>query len=95
MVKKILFLFFVLLASTLNAQDVAISGTVTDANDEPLVGVNVMIKGTTTGTITDLDGTFSVNGKRGDTVVFTYIGMVTQEIVFQGTPLRNCFDFTR
>ena len=88
MVKKILFLFFVLLASTLNAQDVAISGTVTDANDEPLVGVNVMIKGTTTGTITDLDGTFSVNGKRGDTVVFTYIGMVTQEIVFQGTPLR-------
>ncbi len=86
--KKILFLFLIVFASTLSAQNVAIKGTVTDANGEPLVGVNVVVKGTTVGAITDLDGAFSVNGKKGDVVVFTYIGMVTQEVTFQGTPLR-------
>jgi len=88
MVKKILFLFLIVFASTLSAQNVAIKGKVTDANGEPLVGVNVVVKGTTVGAITDLDGAFSVNGKKGDVVVFTYIGMVTQEVTFQGTPLR-------
>lgn len=58
MVKKILFLFLILFASSLGAQNVAITGTVTDANGEPLIGVNVVIKGTSTGAITDLDGTF-------------------------------------
>lgn len=88
MVKKILFLFLILFASSLGAQNVAITGTVTDANGEPLIGVNVVIKGTSTGAITDLDGAFSVNGKQGDIMVFTYIGMETKEVPFQGTPLR-------
>ena len=88
MVKKILFLFLIVFASALSAQNVAITGTVTDANGEPLIGVNVVVKGTTTGAITDLDGAFSVNGKKGDVVVFTYIGMTSQEVTFQGTPLR-------
>ena len=88
MVKKILFLFLIVFASALSAQNVAITGTVTDANGEPLIGVNVVVKGTTTGAITDLDGAFSKNGKKGDVVVFTYIGMTSQEVTFQGTPLR-------
>ena len=56
MIKKILFLFFVVFAATAYSQDVTITGTVTDANSEPLVGVNVLVKGTTTGAITDIDG---------------------------------------
>ena len=59
MIKKILFLFFVVFAATAYSQDVTITGTVTDANSEPLVGVNVLVKGTTTGAITDIDGNFS------------------------------------
>lgn len=47
MIKKILFLFFVVFAATAYSQDVTITGTVTDANSEPLVGVNVLVKGTT------------------------------------------------
>ncbi len=65
----------------------AATGTVTDANNEPLIGVSVMIKGTQNGGITDLDGNFSVNAKAGDVLVFSYIGMQTQEITYQGTPL--------
>ena len=81
MIKKILFLFFVVFAATAYSQDVTITGTVTDANSEPLVGVNVLVKGTTTGAITDIDGNFSVSGKKGSTLVFSYIGMLTQEVV--------------
>lgn len=88
MIKKILFLFFVVFAATAYSQDVTIMGTVTDANSEPLVGVNVLVKGTTTGAITDIDGNFSVSGKKGSTLVFSYIGMLTQEVVYKGTALR-------
>lgn len=88
MIKKILFLFFVVFAATAYSQDVTITGTVTDANSEPLVGVNVLVKGTTTGAITDIDGNFSVSGKKGSTLVFSYIGMLTQEVVYKGIALR-------
>ena len=88
MIKKILFLFFVVFAATAYSQDVTITGTVTDANSEPLVGVNVLVKGTTTGAITDIDGNFSVSGKKGSTLVFSYIGMLTQAVVYKGTALR-------
>ena len=88
MIKKILFLFFVVFAATAYSQDVTITGTVTDANSEPLVGVNVLVKGTTTGAITDIDGNFSVSGKKGSTLVYSYIGMLTQEVVYKGTALR-------
>lgn len=88
MIKKILFLFFVVFSATAYSQDVTITGTVTDANSEPLVGVNVLVKGTTTGAITDIDGNFSVSGKKGSTLVFSYIGMLTQEVVYKGTALR-------
>ena len=88
MIKKILYLFFVVFAATAYSQDVTITGTVTDANSEPLVGVNVLVKGTTTGAITDIDGNFSVSGKKGSTLVFSYIGMLTQEVVYKGTALR-------
>lgn len=88
MIKKILFLFLVVFAATAYAQDVAITGTVTDVNNEPLTGVNVVVKGTATGAITDIDGNFSVSGKRGSTLVFSYIGMITQEVVFKGTAMH-------
>ena len=88
MIKKILFLFFVVFAATAYSQEVTITGTVTDANSEPLVGVNVLVKGTTIGAITDIDGNFSVSGKKGSTLVFSYIGMLTQEVVYKGTALR-------
>lgn len=58
-----------------------VTGTVTDANGAPLVGVTVMIKGTSTGTITDEYGNYTVTGVPEDGVlVFSFVGMKTQEI---------------
>jgi iron complex outermembrane receptor protein len=62
-----------------------VSGTVTDqANAMPLPGVNVLVKGTTTGTSTDFDGNYTLNANNGDTIVFSYLGFVTQEVVYNG-----------
>ena len=88
MIKKLLFLFLVIFAATGWAQEVNITGTVIDANKEPLMGVNVVLKGTTKGVITDLEGNFSLKGKKGNTLVFSYIGMTSQEVLFKGTPLN-------
>ncbi len=59
----------------------AVSGKVTDEAGEPLVGVNVLVKGTTTGTMTDLDGNYSLpNVKQGVILVFSSIGYTSQEV---------------
>ena len=70
------------------AQDLTVKGKVTDTTGETVIGANVTVKGTTNGIITDIDGNFSVSGKKGSTLVFSYIGMLTQEVVYKGTALR-------
>lgn len=60
------------------AQSGVTYGTVTDENGEPLVGVTVLEQGTTHGTTTDLDGKYRIEGKIGNTLVFSYVGMVAQ-----------------
>ena len=63
------------------AQGKTVTGTVTDGTGEPLIGVSVQVKGTSTGAITDLDGKFSISGvNSGSTLVVSYIGYSTQEI---------------
>lgn len=88
MIKKILFLFLAVFSVTVYAQNVTITGTVTDVNQEPLIGVNVVVKGSATGAITDFDGNFSLSGEKGSTLIFSYIGMLTQEVVYKGSPIR-------
>ena len=62
---------------TLNAQ---VTGTVTDgANGEPLIGASVTVKGSATGTITDIDGTYSVDASSEDVLVFSFVGYVVSE----------------
>ena len=56
------------------AQEKTISGTITDENSLPLPGVNVIIKGTTTGTQTDFDGNYTVTASTGQVLVYTYVG---------------------
>jgi TonB-linked SusC/RagA family outer membrane protein len=58
-----------------------VSGTVTDAAGEPVPGANVVEKGTTNGSITDIDGGFSLQVSPGATLVISYVGYVAQEIV--------------
>jgi iron complex outermembrane recepter protein len=57
------------------------SGKVIDQNGDPVIGANIVIKGTDQGTVTDLDGNFSIDADMGATLVVSYIGYVTQEVV--------------
>jgi len=64
------------------AQEMKVSGKVTDATTgEPLPGVSVVVKGTTTGTATDVQGAFSITANSGTTLVFSFIGYTAQEVV--------------
>lgn len=65
---------------SLFAQVKTVTGTVTDTADEPLIGASVLIKGTSTGTITDLDGKYSITASPGDILEFSYVGMEKQDI---------------
>ena len=62
-------------------QDNKITGTVLDPTGMPVIGANIMVKGTTNGTITDLDGKFSLEAREGAVLVVSYIGCSTQHIV--------------
>lgn len=61
-------------------QDNKITGTVLDPTGMPVIGANIMIKGTTNGTITDMDGKFSLDVPKGATLVVTYVGYTNQEL---------------
>ena len=64
----------------INQQSKKITGQVTDQNGEPIIGANVIVKGSTTGTITDLDGNYSIEASSSDILLISYIGYNTKEI---------------
>ena len=64
-------------------QSSAIKGVVVDVKGEPIIGANVLQKGTSNGTITDFDGKFSLNVPNRATITVTYIGYKTQEITLK------------
>ena len=79
--KKALLSFGFLLVSTFLYAQSEISGNVVDQTGEPIIGATVMEKGTSNGTVTDFDGNFKLKVDAGKTLVFSYIGMLTQEVV--------------
>ncbi len=82
LMRRIFFFTCFLLASvtTIYAQTKTISGKVVDQANEPLIGVSVLVQGTTNGTITDIDGMYSLSAKQGDVLVFSYLGMKSQSV---------------
>lgn len=65
-------------------QQSLVKGKVTGVTGEPLPGVTVIVQGTTTGTITNIEGEYSIQLQRGDVLVFSFVGMQKQEIPFDG-----------
>jgi TonB-dependent starch-binding outer membrane protein SusC len=86
MKKRIFTLFFAcLVAFSMQAQQ-AITGKVLDlANGEAIPGANVLIKGSNTGTVSDLDGNFKVSASVGDVLVVSFVGYLSEEVEVQGT----------
>lgn len=77
----ILMLFFSVIG--LQAQNISVTGQVTDQG-EPLIGVNVQVKGTTQGTVTDIDGNYTIDAPSDGLLVFSYVGYADQEIAVNG-----------
>lgn len=79
------------LSSEVLAQTAKISGTVNDENGETLPGVNILVEGTSTGTITDIDGKYSISAPAEGNLVFSFIGYKSQSIPISG---RSIIDVT-
>ena len=70
------------------AQERTVSGTVSDNAGMPLPGVSVLVKGSKTGTQTDFDGKFSIKASANETLIFSYIGMKSQEVSANSVSLK-------
>lgn len=82
--------FIVLLCGSIQAQSKTISGTVIGDDGLPIPGASVMIKGTTRGTVTDIDGKYSLSGvDEGQVIVFKFIGLLDKEITVAGESQIN------
>ena len=79
---KSVFVLTCLLLSTsvAMAQTKTVTGTVTDSFNEPLIGASILVKGTSTGAVTDMDGKYSISVTPNDVLVFSYVGYEKQEI---------------
>ncbi|MEZ5038469.1 MAG: TonB-dependent receptor [Saprospiraceae bacterium] len=75
-----LLLFSTVFSSALFAQQLTVSGTVTSADNEPLIGATITVMGTSSGTITDIDGKYSIATDGAATLVYSYTGFASQEV---------------
>ncbi len=86
--KKNLLTLALLFCMSIGLAQIAVTGNVTDTTKQPVPGVNVLIKGTARGAATDFDGNFSIEAEKGDILVISYLGFVTQEI-----EIKDVFSF--
>lgn len=84
----LLVLLVVLMAQLTFAQERSVSGTVSDNAGMPIPGVSVLVKGTKSGTQTDFDGKYIIKVDASQTLVFSYVGMNTQEVVAKSTSIN-------
>jgi len=86
----LLFIASMLVGMVSYAQNIKITGKVADANDsQPIAGATIKIKGTQAGTISGADGKYTVVAKRGDVLVFTFVGYTTQQVDVGKDPVIN------
>lgn len=84
------FLMAVFLTTVINAQEIQIRGSVKDANGLELPGVNVIVKNTSNGAVTDFNGNYILNNVSvGSVVSFSYVGFTTKEITVGQNPIIN------
>ncbi|MCW3467507.1 SusC/RagA family TonB-linked outer membrane protein [Chitinophaga nivalis] len=87
----ILFIVLLLLVNTVvwGQYTTTFTGKVTDSGGQPLMGVNILIKGTSKGTATNIDGNYTITAPPGSTLLFRYLGYLPQEIAVGNEPTQN------
>ena len=86
--KKILFLLTLIFSVGLTAQEIKISGIVTDESKATLPGVTIIVKGTKKGTTSDIEGKYTMSAKPGDVLQFSYVGLETKSVTVTGATLN-------
>ncbi len=87
--KQILMLFLALVVQVSFAQEQTITGKITDDQGLPLPGVNILVKGTNTGTQSDFDGLYSIQATRGNVLVYSYLGFTNKEVTVGSNSVIN------
>jgi len=89
--KKLMFLFYLIFSvTTVFSQQIAVTGKVTESETgEPIPGASVIIQGTTSGTITDFDGNYAIQAAGDDVLVFSFVGLTTQEVAVNNRTTIN------
>ena len=88
--KAIVLIVFSLFSCSVMAQSITIQGVVKSESGEPLIGVNVRVKGTSTGTTTKIDGSYELSVQSGnETLVFSFVGFTSEEISLNGRRTVN------
>ena len=88
--KKLLMILLFLASASVFAQEIMVSGTITDENGNPLPGATLQVKGTTRGTLTDSDGRYSINvSSASDILLFSFVGYKVLEVPVQGRTTIN------
>lgn len=80
LITKGFFLLMLFLSCAIQAQEMEVKGMVTDLAEVPLSGASITIKGTSKGVVADFDGNYSINTSKGDVLIFSYLGYLSQEI---------------
>ena len=87
--QQLLLFAMLFLSASAMAQDHTVTGTITGSDNDPLVGAAVLVKGTAKGTITDIDGKFSISAPDNSTLVITYVGYTAQEVAVGKSSVIN------
>jgi TonB-linked SusC/RagA family outer membrane protein len=88
--RSLLILSLIFLGIQAQGQEISVSGVVTDAlSNESLIGVNILIKGTNTGTTTDVDGSYTISAPLNSTLVFSYIGYQEHQETVDNNAILN------
>ncbi|WP_188051681.1 TonB-dependent receptor domain-containing protein [Flavobacterium sp. GP15] len=86
--KKFIFILTLVFSVGMTAQEIKISGIVTDESKASLPGTTIIVKGTTKGTTSDFDGKYSITAKIGDVLQFSYVGLETKTVTITGAILN-------
>jgi iron complex outermembrane receptor protein len=86
--KKLFFILTLIFTISIAAQEIQVSGVVTDGSNGPLAGASILVKGTQNGVSADFDGKFTIKAKVGDVLLVSFIGFETQSITVKGNTVN-------
>jgi iron complex outermembrane receptor protein len=86
--KKLFFILTLIFSAGITAQEIKVSGVVTDDSKATLPGTTIMVKGTAKGTTSDIDGKYTITAKIGDILQFSFVGLETKSVKITGSTLN-------